>query len=163
MFYTSYYSSPLGRILIASTDDALVGLWFEGQKNYGLVLGDGVEDKETEVIKEAKKWLDIYFAGEVPSFTPKLEFIGTEFQKEVWNLLLHILYGKTEKYGTFAVNLAQKCGISKMSARAVGAAIGRNNISIIVPCHRVVGSDGRLVGYAGGLDKKQWLIAHELR
>lgn len=161
MIYFSEYLSPLGKILIASNDNALIGLWFEGQKYYGSILDGEIIEKETEIIKETKKWLDTYFSGKVPNFTPHLEFIGTDFQKEVWELLLTIPYGKTEKYGTIAAILAEKHGISRMSSRAVGSAVAHNNISIIVPCHRVVGANNKLTGYAAGIDKKRWLLEHE--
>lgn len=110
---------------------------------------------------EAKRWLDIYFSGKEPDFSVPLHFTGTEFQNEVWELLLAIPYGQTTTYGELARRIAGKRGVKHMSAQAVGGAIGHNNISVIVPCHRVVGTNGSLTGYAGGIDKKVKLLELE--
>lgn len=158
MQYTTFYESPIGRMLLAADDAGLIGLWFEGQKYFARCLGRETEEKEMPVFAEAKRWLDIYFSGKEPDFTPPLHFIGTDFQKEVWDILCTIPYGQTMTYGAIADQLAKKRGLSRMSAQAVGGAVGHNNLSIIVPCHRVVGSDGSLTGYAGGIERKAFLL-----
>ena len=154
MHYTTFYESPIGRMLLSADDTGLTGLWFEGQKYFARCLDRENEEKELPVFAEAKRWLDIYFSGKEPDFTPPLHFIGTDFQKEVWEILCAIPYGQTMTYGAIADQLAKKRGLSRMSAQAVGGAVGHNNLSIIVPCHRVVGSDGSLTGYAGGIGRK---------
>ena len=154
MQYTSRYASPLGSILLAADDIGLVGLWFEGQKYFAHGLAKTHEEKELPLFAKVKRWLDIYFSGQQPQFTVPLHFIGTAFQKEVWELLCTIPYGQTTTYGAIAKQLAAKRGLPQMSAQAVGGAVGHNKISIIVPCHRVVGKNGSLTGYAGGIDKK---------
>ncbi len=158
MQYTTFYESPIGRMLLAADDTGLTGLWFEGQKYFARCLDRESEEKELPVFAEAKRWLDIYFSGKEPDFTPPLHFIGTDFQKEVWEILCAIPYGQTMTYGAIADQLAKKRGLSRMSAQAVGGAVGHNNLSIIVPCHRVVGSDGSLTGYAGGIERKTFLL-----
>lgn len=158
MQYTTFYESPIGRMLLAADDAGLTGLWFEGQKYFARCLDRETEEKELPVFAEAKRWLDIYFSGKEPDFTPPLHFIGTDFQKEVWEILCAIPYGQTMTYGAIADRLAKKRGLSRMSAQAVGGAVGHNNLSIIVPCHRVVGSDGSLTGYAGGIERKTFLL-----
>ena len=158
MQYTTFYKSPIGRMLLAADDIGLTGLWFEGQKYFARCLGRETEEKELPVFAEAKRWLDIYFSGKEPDFTPPLHFIGTDFQKEVREILCAIPYGQTMTYGAIADQLAKKRGLSRMSAQAVGGAVGHNNLSIIVPCHRVVGSDGSLTGYAGGIERKTFLL-----
>lgn len=158
MQYTTFYESPIGRMLLAADDAGLTGLWFEGQKYFARCLGRETEEKEMPVFAEAKRWLDIYFSGKEPDFTPPLHFIGTDFQKEVWDILCTIPYGQTMTYGAIADQIAKKRGLSRMSAQAVGGAVGHNNLSIIVPCHRVVGSDGSLTGYAGGIERKTFLL-----
>ena len=158
MQYTTFYESPIGRMLLAADDTGLTGLWFEGQKYFARCLDRESEEKELPVFAEAKRWLDIYFSGKEPDFTPPLHFTGTDFQKEVWEILCAIPYGQTMTYGAIADRLAKKRGLSRMSAQAVGGAVGHNNLSIIVPCHRVVGSDGSLTGYAGGIERKTFLL-----
>ena len=158
MHYTTFYESPIGRMLLAADDTGLTGLWFEGQKYFARCLDRESEEKELPVFAEAKRWLDIYFSGKEPDFTPPLHFTGTDFQKEVWEILCAIPYGQTMTYGAIADQLAKKRGLSRMSAQAVGGAVGHNNLSIIVPCHRVVGSDGSLTGYAGGIERKTFLL-----
>ncbi len=155
MQYISHYDSPLGRLLLAADDIGLCGLWFEGQKFFASILTAESEEKETPAVMRAREWLDIYFSGEAPDFTPPLHLIGTEFQKRVWEELCNIPYGKTVTYG----DIARKLGIR--SAQAVGGAVGHNPISLIVPCHRVVGAGGSLTGYAGGIDKKEELLKRE--
>ncbi len=161
MQYTSRYKSPLGEIIIAADEKGLTGLWFVGQKYFGLYLDKKNEEKEIQILKDAKKWLDIYFSGKEPNFKLPLHFIGTDFQNEVWEILCSIPYGKTMTYGEIADILAKRKGIKRMSAQAVGGAVGHNQISVIVPCHRVVGSNGSLTGYAGGINKKIKLLKIE--
>lgn len=161
MQYTSKYESPLGSILMAADEKGLTGLWFEGQKYFALYLQEENEEKELSVFEQAKKWLTIYFSGREPDFKVPLHFTGTEFQNEVWKMLYEIPYGQTTTYGHIAKHLAKKKGMERMSAQAVGGAVGHNEISIIVPCHRVVGSNGNLTGYAGGIDKKIALLKLE--
>lgn len=155
---TLHYESPLGGILIAADGGGLTGLWFDGQKYFARTLPEIYEEKETPVLLEAKRWLDIYFSGEEPDFVPPLAPEGSDFQKAVWRLLTEIPYGKTVTYGELARKLSKD---GKMSAQAVGGAVGHNDISIIIPCHRVVGTSGSLTGYAGGLDKKIKLLELE--
>ncbi len=160
MQYITTYASPLGGIVLTAGGAALTGLWFEGQK--GCPLPTEYEDgADLPVLRQAVEWLDVYFSGRDPGFTPPLRPTGTPFQNEVWTILLTIPYGQTRMYGEIARELAQKRGIPRMSAQAVGGAVGRNAISIIVPCHRVVGSDGSLTGYAGGLARKFELLKLE--
>lgn len=161
MQYTTTYQSPLSSITLAADGEALTGLWFEGQKYYALYLEKEYEEKDLPVLRQAKKWLDIYFSGKIPDFTPPLRFTGSAFQNEVWAILAAIPYGTTRTYGDIAQELARKRGLSRMSAQAVGGAVGKNEISIIVPCHRVVGANGSLTGYAGGISKKIELLKLE--
>lgn len=161
MQYISHYRSPLGDILLAADQNCLTGLWFEGQKYFALHLDKEREEKEIPVFEKTKEWLDIYFSGKEPDFTVPLRFIGTDFQKEVWKILCSIPYGQTMTYGEIAGKLAEKRGKKSMSAQAVGGAVGHNRISILVPCHRVVGSDGSLTGYAGRIEKKVKLLTLE--
>lgn len=161
MQYTSYYQSPVGNILLAADEIGLTGLWFEGQKYFALYLDKEHEEKELPIFKQTKRWLDVYFSGKEPDFSVPLHFTGTDFQNEVWEILYSIPYGTTMTYGEIAKQIAAKRGLKRMSAQAVGGAVGHNEISIIVPCHRVVGSNGSLTGYAGGLDKKIWLLTLE--
>ena len=152
------YSSPIGSITMASNGTALTGLWFDGQKYFVQTLSGGYEEKLLPVFEETVKWLNIYFSGEIPDFTPELSVQSTPFRKAVWDILQTIAYGQTMTYGEIAESLAHQTGKKKMSAQAVGGAVGHNPISIIIPCHRVVGADGRLTGYAGGLKRKQFLL-----
>ena len=161
MQYISHYRSPLGDILLAADQNCLTGLWFEGQKYFALHLDKEREEKEIPVFEKTKEWLDIYFSGKEPDFTVPLRFIGTDFQKEVWKILCSIPYGQTMTYGEIAGKLAEKREKKSMSAQAVGGAVGHNRISILVPCHRVVGSDGSLTGYTGGIEKKVKLLTLE--
>lgn len=161
MQYISHYQSPLGNILLAGEGSFLTGLWFEGQKYFALQLEERHEEKEIPVFSQTKQWLSIYFSGREPDFSVPLRFSGTAFQKEVWEILCSIPYGGIMTYGEIARKLAQKRGKRSMSAQAVGGAVGRNGISILVPCHRVVGSNGSLTGYAGGIDKKEKLLELE--
>ena len=157
MTYTQTYSSPLGEVLLSADDTGLSGLWFAGQRYFARTLPPGAVSRETPVLTASKHWLDCYFSGKRPDFLPPLHLIGTDFQQAVWNLLLEIPYGQTVTYGA----LAQQLGKPAMSAQAVGAAVGRNPVSIIIPCHRVVGADGNLTGYAGGVVRKLQLLELE--
>ena len=161
MTYTKRYMSPIGVILLAADDAGLTGLWFEGSKYFAAELPKAHIEQDTPVLLKTIQWLDVYFAGKEPDFTPPLHLIGSDFRKAVWNILLSIPYGRTMTYGQIAKQLAKNTGIDKMSAQAVGGAVGHNPISIIVPCHRVVGTNGSLTGYAGGLDKKIALLELE--
>ncbi len=161
MQYTTTYQSPLGEILLACDGIGLTGLWFEGEKFYALSLDKEHEERETPLFAEVKRWLDIYFSGREPDFMPPIHMIGSEFQLIVWELLTQIPYGETTTYGGLAKRVAEKRGLKRMSAQAVGGAVGHNEISIIVPCHRVVGTGGSLTGYAGGVDKKVRLLQLE--
>lgn len=156
-----YYNSPIGKILLAADNSGLTGLWFIGQKYYPYNLNNEFKEKETPVLKDVINWLNIYFKGIEPDFIPSFHFKGTSFQEQVWKILLTIPYGKTTTYGKIAEILAKQKGILKMSAQAVGNAVGHNRISIIIPCHRVLGVNNSLNGYAGGIDKKIKLLKLE--
>lgn len=161
MHYISHYESPVGRILLAADNKGLIGLWFEGEKYYCDNLDKEHCEKETEIIKTSKKWLDIYFSGKEPDFVPPLTPIGSEFHQKVREILIKIPYGKTITYNDIAKKIAKQRGLKRMSAQAVGRAVGHNEISVIIPCHRVIGSNGSLTGYAGGIDKKYKLLELE--
>ena len=167
MEYIYRYDSPLGPIYMASDGEALIGLWLEGQKFFLQTLGPDVREEELPIFRQTAAWLDAYFAGKRPQSgngtvsnalpeLPRLAPRGSEFRQRVWRLLLEIPYGEVTTYGA----LAKKLG-SSMSAQAVGGAVGHNPISILIPCHRVVGSDGSLTGYAGGVEKKAALLRLE--
>lgn len=161
MVYTKHYLSPLGGILLAADEVGLMGLWFDGEKYYADNLPKEHAEEETPILSEASLWLDVYFTGKEPDFMPPLHPIGPAFRREVWEILLQIPYGATVTYGDISKRLAKKMGLEKMSAQAVGGAVGHNEISIIIPCHRVVGTSGSLTGYAGGIDKKVRLLELE--
>ena len=160
MTYRHAYSSPLGGITLASNGTAITGLWFDGQKYFGASLPAHCETRKLAVFDEAKRWLDLYFSGQEPTFTPPLDMQTTPFRRAVWEILLAIPYGQTRTYGDIARRIAQQSGRS-VSAQAVGGAVGHNPISLIIPCHRVVGSNGSLTGYAGGIDRKVQLLTLE--
>mgnify|MGYP000859156883 FL=1 len=153
MQYTAHYASPFGPITLASDGTSLVGLWFDEQKYFAATLEDEHKQKILPVFEEARRWLDIYFSGKEPDFLPPLAPKATPFRKKVWDILLSIPYGQTMTYGDITKTIARDQS-SRMSAQAVGGAVGHNPISIIVPCHRVVGTNGSLTGYADGIDKK---------
>lgn len=172
--YVEYYNSPIGKIKLESDGEALVGLWFVDEPDDVLsgpndVLNKngrgGVLNKKERgaafVLEETKKWLDIYFKGDNPGFLPKIKLKGSPFRIMVWEILKKIPYGKTLTYGEIAKEIAKQKGIRKMSAQAVGGAVGKNPVSIIIPCHRVLGADMALVGYSSGLDKKIKLLELE--
>ena len=153
MKYVCHYSSPMGILHLESDGKALTGLWFTDQSS--------TQEDKLPIFDETIRWLDIYFSGKDPGFTPKLAPEGTAFRKAVWDILLTIPYGKTMSYGQIAKQIAEEKGIARMSAQAVGGAVGHNPIAIIIPCHRVIGSDGSLTGYGGGLDLKISLLELE--
>ena len=162
MINTIHYKSPLGDILLASDNNRLIGAWFEGQKYYMANISDDLIERKDNVLIKTEKWLDSYFTGEKPSIDElPLGPNGSDFRLEVWKILCEIPYGETASYKDIASKIAENRGIEKMSAQAVGGAVGHNPISIIIPCHRVIASDGALTGYAGGLDKKIFLLKHE--
>ncbi|MBQ7900662.1 MAG: methylated-DNA--[Clostridia bacterium] len=153
--YKTTYISPLGNIVLGSDGASLVGLWLEGQKYFLGIYNEAEDNDSLEVFKATKRWLDEYFMGKNPEITMPLAPDGTEFQKKVWIELEKIPYGSTVTYGDIAKKLGTK------SSQAVGGAVGRNPISIIIPCHRVIGKDRTLTGYAGGVDKKLELLKLE--
>lgn len=161
MTYVQHYDSPLGVILLAADEIGLTGLWFDGQKYFARDLPAECIDRDTPILSVARHWLDIYFTGKEPDFLPPLHPMGSAFRQSVWEILLRIPYGQTTTYGEIARQLAEKKGLSQMSAQAVGGAVGHNGISIIIPCHRVVGTNGSLTGYAGGIDRKVKLLELE--
>ena len=161
MQYTATYQSPIGRITMASDGQNLSGLWFDGQKYFADTLSTEHEFKDLPVFEQTKRWLDLYFQGNVPDFTPSLYLKSSPFRLAVWDILKQIPYGKIITYGEIADLIAKKQGVKTMSAQAVGGAVGHNPISIIIPCHRVIGSNGSLTGYAGGLEKKISLLTIE--
>ena len=161
MDYTWHYDSPFGGISLASDGEALVGLWFDGQKYFADALSKEHEEKMLPVFEDACRWLDIYFSGKAPDFTPKLNMRTSPFRKRVWEIMLTLPFGQTMTYGEIAARIAKEKGLNRMSAQAVGGAVGHNSISLIIPCHRVVGTSGSLTGYAGGIDKKVRLLQME--
>lgn len=161
MTYIQHYHSPLGGILLAADEIGLTGLWFDGEKYFADNLPAEHTERETPALSAAVRWLDIYFSGKEPDFTPPLHPIGLPFRQVVWAILLEIPYGKTVTYGEIARQIAAQQGLPKMSAQAVGGAVGHNEISVIIPCHRVVGTGGSLTGYAGGIDRKTALLKLE--
>ena len=161
MTFIQHYNSPLGGIQLAADEIGLTGLWFNGQKYFARSLPAGYTEQNTPALSEAKRWLEVYFTGKKPDFMPPLHIVGSAFRRAVWEILLQIPYGKTTTYGEIARQLAKKQKLPRMSAQAVGGAVGHNEISIIIPCHRVVGTNGSLTGYAGGIDKKIKLLELE--
>ena len=163
MYFYEFYDSPVGRLALAGDENSIVGLWLAHQRFYMDVLqGQKCEEKETDVIRLAKTWLDKYFSGEKPEIIElPIKFIGSDFRVEVWRMLTEIPYGEVITYGDLAKRIIEKRGIKAMSAQAVGGAVGRNPISIIVPCHRVVGANGNLTGYSGGITTKIKLLEFE--
>ena len=160
MVYKAKYISPLGQMTLTCDDKAIIGLWFSGQKHFGNIFYD-VKEENHPLLDMARSWLDIYFSGHEPDFLPPLKYSSTKFRKMVCDIMLNIPYGKTMTYGEIAAMIASKIGIEKMSAQAVGGAVGHNPISIMIPCHRVVGVNGNLTGYGGGIDRKIKLLELE--
>lgn len=161
MTFFQYYSSPIGRILLMSDESALKGLWFDNEKIFSQINEALKTNESTQVLDITKRWLDIYFSGMEPDFTPKLNPDGTAFRLAVWKKLLQIPYGQTTTYGEIARQIAAERKIPRMSSQAVGGAVGSNDISIIIPCHRVIGANGNLTGYGGGIDRKIMLLKTE--
>jgi len=158
MEYTSCYVSPLGKILLAADGIGLTGLWFEGQKYFARCLGQENEEVEIPLFYDVKKWLDLYFSGKEPKEQIPLHMKGTDFQKEVWKILCAIPYGQTMTYGEIAGRMEAERGGKRVAFQAVGNAVGHNPVSVIIPCHRVIGADGKLTGYAGGIERKAALL-----
>lgn len=162
MQYIGYYYSPLGEITLAGKEDALTGLWFKGQKYFGAGLADVCEKGESPLFKDVRQWLDTYFSGKNPGCIPNVCTEGwSPFRRRVWEVLCEIPYGQTVTYGEIADLLNKQSTGRNISVRAIGGAVGHNPISIIIPCHRVVGKNGALTGYAGGLEKKNFLLQLE--
>lgn len=163
MFYSMNYSSPIGMIMLAADGNSLIGLWNEGQKYFAASVTESIIEKpDLPVFKTAKKWLDAYFNSKKPSISDlPLAPIGGEFRQGVWEILCQIPYGECMTYGEIAKKMSIRMNKASMSSQAVGGAVGHNPISIIIPCHRVVGSNGSLTGYAGGIDKKIKLLELE--
>lgn len=162
MIYTNAYESPLGHILLAGDDEGLTGLWFtEGGRYIGLGLKKDAVPYDTDYFDQTKEWLDIYFSGREPEFFPKIHLVGSDFRNRVGEIMCEIPYGETVTYGQIADRIAGERGLLKMSSQAVGGAVGHNPICIIVPCHRVVGSNGSLTGYGGGIQRKKALLELE--
>lgn len=160
-YYDDYYS-PVGTIVLASDEENLLGIWFRHQHpDLAFLKGREAQYRETKPIRQGKDWLDRYFRHQQPEIAElPITLIGTPFRKRVWKMLTQIPYGKTVTYGSLARQIAAETG-KPVSAQAVGGAVGHNPLSILLPCHRVVGADGSLTGYAGGLETKAWLLAHE--
>jgi len=154
--YCKQYDSPVGKLLLTCRDSGLTGIWFDREVPEG-------QQSEHPILQQTEKWLDAYFRGENPEMEIPFALEGTAFQKQVWNLLRTIPYGELRSYGSIAREIAAVQGKENMSAQAVGQAVGKNPVSILIPCHRVVGTGGRLTGYAGGLDRKEKLLRHEGR
>ena len=161
MQYTTVYPSPLGDLLLAADEAGLTGAWFQGQKYFARTLDRDHRPGNTSALALARTWLDQYFNRQVPHVSIPFHLTGSEFQLLVWDQLQAIPPGTVLTYGALARILAQRLGRSSLSPQAVGGAVGRNPVSILIPCHRVVGADGSLTGYAGGLDRKRALLALE--
>lgn len=161
MDHTFHYISPLGGITLASDGEALTGLWFNRQKYFAQTLNKENMESKLPIFTQTVKWLDIYFSGNDPDFAPSINLRTTDFRKAVCEIMLTIPYGHTMTYGEIADVIAKQKNLTKMSAQAVGGAVGHNPISIIIPCHRVIGANGSLTGYAGGIDKKIKLLKLE--
>jgi len=159
MQFYSRYESPFGEITIAADEEGIIGLWFKDQKYFGRGLSKDAIEQETDVILEAKKWLDTYFAGKKPDFMPELHMVGTEFQLAAWKALQTIPYGSTISYGELAKQIKTRKGTA--SPRAVGGAVGHNSILLLTPCHRVIGKNGEMTGYAAGVERKIKLLELE--
>ena len=163
MIYRVNYESPLGAINVASDGENIVELWLIGQRGFrGVSEEKGNLTEQIHVLSKAREWLDRYFAGDRPTpWELPLAPVGGNFRQEVWKILCGIPYGELTTYGEIAKRIAARRGIEKMAAQAVGGAVGHNPISIVIPCHRVVGTGGNLTGYGGGIALKQALLAHE--
>ena len=160
MEYVTEYDSPIGKMLLSSDGENLSGLWIENQKYFKSTLNEKYEENRIPVLEKVSFWLDMYFKGENPEMNFTLKPKGSDFRQRVWEVLLEIPYGKTITYGDIAKIIENETG-KRVSAQAVGGAVGHNPISIIIPCHRVIGSNGKLTGYAAGIDKKEYLLKLE--
>ena len=163
MDYTYHYTSPIGGITVASNGESLTGLWFDGQKYFASTLSQRHVEKQLPVFDRTCEWLDLYFSGKSPDFMPPVFMYVSNFRRDVYEILMTIPFGETMTYKEVADLIAKKHRIISMSAQAVGGAIAHNPISLVIPCHRVIGTNGKLTGYAGGLDKKEWLLDMEKR
>ena len=163
MDYTYHYTSPIGGITMASNGESLTGLWFDGQKYFASTLSQRHMEKQLPVFDRTCEWLDLYFSGKGPDFMPPVFMYVSNFRRDVYEILMTIPFGETMTYKEVADLIAKKHRIISMSAQAVGGAIAHNPISLVIPCHRVIGTNGKLTGYAGGLDKKEWLLDMEKR
>ena len=163
MYYSTYYKSPVGDILLGSDENNIIGLWIGEQKYIGNTMPKDITEKDDlPILQEGLTWLDDYFAGKKPKLTGlPIAPVGGEFKQQVWKILMEIPYGELTTYGNIAKEVAKRMGKERMSAQAVGGAVGHNPISIIIPCHRVVGTNGSLTGYAGGIEMKINLLKHE--
>ncbi len=163
MIYITHYNSPIGDMLLACKENKLIGAWIEGQKYYFGNLKEKVhESKDEEIFIKTKHWLDRYFNKQKPDINElELAPIGSDFRQRVWKILCKVPYGKVTTYNNIAKQIANEMGIKSMSAQAVGGAIAHNPILVIMPCHRVVGTNGNLTGYAGGIDRKIFLLKLE--
>lgn len=162
MNFIAHYGSPIGNITLASDGENLTGLWFDGQKYDRDTLHDSnPAEKDLPIFSSAKKWLDIYFSGKAPNFTPPLKVEGSAFKKLVSEIMREIPFGHSTTYGEIAREVAQRTKRKSMSAQAVGGAVGHNPISLIIPCHRILGGNGKLTGYAGGIERKIFLLKLE--
>ncbi len=161
MIYTTTYQSPIGELTLASNGPSLVGLWFENQQQSCNNLSYEHNEHKLPIFAETKRWLDLYFNGKQPNFFPKIEFLGTDFQKLVWSELCNIEYGTTTTYKAIGQKVAKQMNRQTISAQAIGGAVGKNPIGIIVPCHRVIGTNGSLTGYTGGINRKIYLMKIE--
>ena len=164
MYYSKHYKSSIGDILLVSDEENIIGLWFSKHKYMeNEIPTDIMEKEDIQPLQEGVLWLDDYFAGKKPDISrlPLSPINGTEFRKQIWQLLIEIPYGQVITYGQVAKEVAKRMGKARMSAQAVGGAVGHNPISIIIPCHRVVGSNGSLTGYGGGINNKISLLRHE--
>ncbi|WP_293842195.1 methylated-DNA--[protein]-cysteine S-methyltransferase [uncultured Phascolarctobacterium sp.] len=161
MLYYKKLASPLGEITLRSDGEALTGLWFADDKHYGAKDIAGAALADLDVFTQAEEWLAEYFAGREPKVSVPLKLQGSEFQMQVWRLLQDIPYGRLVTYGDIAKKIAAQKGVARMSAQAVGGAVGHNPLCIIVPCHRVVGANGSLTGYGGGMWRKVRLLELE--
>jgi len=163
MDYTYHYTSPIGGITMASNGESLTGLWFDGQKYFASTLSQRHVEKQLPIFDRTCEWLDLYFSGKSPDFIPPVFMYVSNFRRDVYEILMTIPFGETMTYKEVADLIAKKHRIISMSAQAVGGAIAHNPISLVIPCHRVIGTNGELTGYAGGLDKKEWLLDMEKR
>lgn len=163
MIYTTEFDSPIGRITTAEVDGTLIGLWLENQNYFESTISkDTQKNDNLRIFTDTRNWLDRYFAKKRPAISElPLSPSGSDFRKSVWRILCKVPYGEVTTYGEVAREIANERGIAKMSAQAIGGALAHNPISIIIPCHRVVGADGSLIGYAGGIDKKIKLLEYE--